>query len=573
MAEEQITEQHEQAVTRLRSLFDMHSIPFGAPEQLGGLLLNLHENRHFAMDFWSLVNSYSDSGSGELSDRQTLEAVVESIAGVGPDALPAHERPGADELRQLLAGVDVARPAELPQPIAQPPDALLPRQAEESRPFASHHAPTNEAVEKRRSIGDALARLEQSTRELRAQLAQIDAEMSGASTAAGAVDTANAVEPALREIRITDSQQSEALSKWDRMSPFAEARANAPQREIEDDRSQAASPRAEAAPPKPVVAPVVEPPAPPPVEAPVVAALVPDAAPVADVPVIPEPPQEPVAPVAASRLPEPAPVEVFDPRPASTLGKRGLAYSDPDDDPAIKAPLSAYARDPEPSQLSRFAIPALIVAVLAAGGYAGSRTEVGSEWLQSAVESVRNTYNSVTGQQAESAPPAPVTTPEPEQTPPSQTAASDAPVTPQDNSAAPTPTTPPAQEAHQTPAADARRAADPTESSIRQRAGQQMIDASVLRVPASTMAANLITSRVPAYPDAARAQGIEGAVVMDVVVTQTGMVKYVRVIDGDRHLRAAAEDAVLRWHYKPYLLNGQPVEVATTVKLDFRLPE
>lgn len=100
-----------------------------------------------------------------------------------------------------------------------------------------------------------------------------------------------------------------------------------------------------------------------------------------------------------------------------------------------------------------------------------------------------------------------------------------------------------------------------------------MIGANVLRVPASTMAANLITSRVPAYPESARAQEIEGSVIMDVVISQTGTVKYVRVIDGDRHLRAAAQDAVLRWRYKPYLLNGEAVEVATTVKLDFRLPQ
>jgi TonB family protein len=87
------------------------------------------------------------------------------------------------------------------------------------------------------------------------------------------------------------------------------------------------------------------------------------------------------------------------------------------------------------------------------------------------------------------------------------------------------------------------------------------------------MAANLIASRVPAYPEAAKAQDIEGPVVMEVVVAASGAVKQVHVIDGDRHLRAAAEEAVLKRRYRPYLLNGSPVEVATIVRVDFRLPQ
>jgi outer membrane biosynthesis protein TonB len=45
----------------------------------------------------------------------------------------------------------------------------------------------------------------------------------------------------------------------------------------------------------------------------------------------------------------------------------------------------------------------------------------------------------------------------------------------------------------------------------------------------------------------------------------------VHVIEGDRLLRDAASEAVRRWRYKPYLLNGKPVEVATTVTVDFKL--
>jgi TonB family protein len=98
-------------------------------------------------------------------------------------------------------------------------------------------------------------------------------------------------------------------------------------------------------------------------------------------------------------------------------------------------------------------------------------------------------------------------------------------------------------------------------------------DESVVRVPASMMAAHLISSRVPAYPEGAKAQEIEGPVVMEVVVATNGAVKQVHVIDGDRRLRAAAEEAVMKWRYRPYLLNGSPVEIATTVRVDFRLPQ
>jgi TonB family protein len=100
----------------------------------------------------------------------------------------------------------------------------------------------------------------------------------------------------------------------------------------------------------------------------------------------------------------------------------------------------------------------------------------------------------------------------------------------------------------------------------------EILDAGVLRVPAAVMESNLIASRVPAYPETAKAEGIEGRVVMEARISKMGAVERVRVIEGDRHLRAAAEDAVMKWHYRPYLLGGRPVDVGTTVRVDFRLP-
>jgi TonB family protein len=109
-------------------------------------------------------------------------------------------------------------------------------------------------------------------------------------------------------------------------------------------------------------------------------------------------------------------------------------------------------------------------------------------------------------------------------------------------------------------------------SQAEQRA-EEAASAGLQRVPASTMARNLVASRVPAYPQAAKAQEIEGPVELELVVTPDGFVKYVRAIDGDRHLRAAAEEAVKKWRYRPYIQNGSAIEVVTTARVDFRLPQ
>jgi protein TonB len=75
------------------------------------------------------------------------------------------------------------------------------------------------------------------------------------------------------------------------------------------------------------------------------------------------------------------------------------------------------------------------------------------------------------------------------------------------------------------------------------------------------------------YPDAAKLAQIEGSVVMQAIISKDGTVKYVRVIDGDRHLRSAALEAVRKWRYRPYLLNGRLVDVATTITVDFELDQ
>ncbi len=75
-----------------------------------------------------------------------------------------------------------------------------------------------------------------------------------------------------------------------------------------------------------------------------------------------------------------------------------------------------------------------------------------------------------------------------------------------------------------------------------------------------------------AYPEAARADGREGNVMLKAVIGVDGTIINVSVLPGaDADLAAAAEQAVRQWVYQPALLNGKPVETVTTVEVNFRL--
>ncbi len=73
------------------------------------------------------------------------------------------------------------------------------------------------------------------------------------------------------------------------------------------------------------------------------------------------------------------------------------------------------------------------------------------------------------------------------------------------------------------------------------------------------------------YPAQARAVGQQGTVVLDALIGEDGSVRDVRIVSGPPLLRQAAVDAVKRWKYKPYRLNGKVITTQTQVKLDFKL--
>jgi protein TonB len=92
-----------------------------------------------------------------------------------------------------------------------------------------------------------------------------------------------------------------------------------------------------------------------------------------------------------------------------------------------------------------------------------------------------------------------------------------------------------------------------------------------IRVPGDVAEKNLIHRVLSAYPSRAFDQHITGTVLMRVIIAQDGSVLKVSYISGPKMLKDAAMDAVIEWKYKPALVNGQPVEVDTTVKMVFSL--
>jgi protein TonB len=82
----------------------------------------------------------------------------------------------------------------------------------------------------------------------------------------------------------------------------------------------------------------------------------------------------------------------------------------------------------------------------------------------------------------------------------------------------------------------------------------------------------LLVKRIqPNYPPLARQARIQGTVVLQAEISKDGSIQNLRLISGHPMLAPAAIEAVKQWKYKPYLLNGEPVEVETQVQVNFTL--
>jgi protein TonB len=75
----------------------------------------------------------------------------------------------------------------------------------------------------------------------------------------------------------------------------------------------------------------------------------------------------------------------------------------------------------------------------------------------------------------------------------------------------------------------------------------------------------------PHYPREAQERRIQGDVILQATIDTNGNVANLKALQGDPILVEAAVNAVKKWKYRPYVLKGEPVEVATTIKIRFHM--
>ena len=92
-----------------------------------------------------------------------------------------------------------------------------------------------------------------------------------------------------------------------------------------------------------------------------------------------------------------------------------------------------------------------------------------------------------------------------------------------------------------------------------------------VRVSSGVQSGLLIRKVPPAYPPLARQARIQGTVILQAQISKDGNIENLQLISGHPMLAPAAIEAVKQWKYKPYLLNGEPVEVETQVQVNFTL--
>ncbi|MGZ4840505.1 MAG: energy transducer TonB [Candidatus Angelobacter sp.] len=92
-----------------------------------------------------------------------------------------------------------------------------------------------------------------------------------------------------------------------------------------------------------------------------------------------------------------------------------------------------------------------------------------------------------------------------------------------------------------------------------------------LRVSSGVADGLKIHDVTPSYPQMARIAHIQGDVLLQATISKSGVIENLRAVQGHPILIQAAMDAVKQWKYKPYILNGEPVEVETTIKVQFHM--
>jgi protein TonB len=92
-----------------------------------------------------------------------------------------------------------------------------------------------------------------------------------------------------------------------------------------------------------------------------------------------------------------------------------------------------------------------------------------------------------------------------------------------------------------------------------------------IKVGGNVQSASLIRQVQPVYPPIAKTAHVSGTVILHAIIAKDGSIQELQYVSGPALLMKAAMDAVHEWRYKPTMLNGEPVEVDTTVQVVFTL--
>jgi protein TonB len=244
-------------------------------------------------------------------------------------------------------------------------------------------------------------------------------------------------------------------------------------------------------------------------------------------------------------------------------------------------PLSGYADDSRRHSISGGLVLGLIALVLlGGGGYLYMRGGF-TETINRLGTSVRAGYDSAIstwkGEPAQNTTAAVVPVPTPAASGPPPTAPAPASVARQPAAVTPAPAKPPVQQTRTTPAPGltpaqnmaAIAAYNQKRDTAQSSAVPTDVTGGLVSVPEATMDSYLVVSRVPVLPQEARENSITGIVRMQATINRSGYVSRLHVLQGPTELRHPALEAASAWRYRPYLVNGQPVDVTTTITVDF----
>jgi protein TonB len=108
----------------------------------------------------------------------------------------------------------------------------------------------------------------------------------------------------------------------------------------------------------------------------------------------------------------------------------------------------------------------------------------------------------------------------------------------------------------------------PVEQQVAQQVSQKPV-----KLTSSVLQGKALERHAPDYPELAKKARVQGAVVVEVVIAESGRVESARAMSGHPLLVIPATQAARRWRFAPTLLNGQPVKVTGVITFNFKLSE